>query len=94
MKFDLAKIGEIAKVKGGKRLPKGAEIQDEPTDYPYLRVVDFDEDGLNPIRIKFISGEVHEKISRYTITDEDIYVSIAGTIGKVGMCLHGSQVQI
>lgn len=85
MKFDLAKIGEIAKVKGGKRLPKGAEIQDEPTDYPYLRVVDFDEDGLNPTRIKFISGEVHEKISRYTITDEDIYVSIAGTIGRVGI---------
>ena len=78
-------IGEIAKVKGGKRLPKGYVVQDEPTDHPYLRVVDFDENGLNPRNVKFIPNEVHEKIRRYTISDKDIFVSIAGTIGRVGI---------
>ena len=52
---------------------------------PYLRVVDFDDNGLNSAHVKFISNEVHEKIRRYTITDEDIFVSIAGTIGRVGI---------
>ena len=85
MRLERIKIGEIAKVKGGKRLPHGYDVQDEPTDHPYLRVVDFDDNGLNPAHVKFISNEVHEKIRRYTITDKDIYVSIAGTIGRVGI---------
>ena len=85
MRLERVKIGEIAKVKGGKRLPHGYDVQDEPTDHPYLRVVDFDDNGLNPAHVKFISNEVHEKIRRYTITDKDIYVSIAGTIGRVGI---------
>ena len=85
MRLERVKIGEIAKVKGGKRLPHGYDVQDEPTDHPYLRVVDFDDNGLNPAHVKFISNEAHEKIRRYTITDKDIYVSIAGTIGRVGI---------
>ncbi len=39
-------IGKIAKVKGGKRLPKGKLVQDEKTAHPYIRVVDFGPDGL------------------------------------------------
>lgn len=85
MNIERATIGEIAKVKGGKRLPKGYAVQDEATEHPYLRVVDFDENGLNPSNVKFISNEVHEKIRRYVITDKDIFVSIAGTIGRVGI---------
>ena len=85
MNIERVTIGEIARVKGGKRLPKGYAVQDEPTDHPYLRVVDFDENGLNPSNVKFISNEVHEKIRRYAITDKDIFVSIAGTIGRVGI---------
>ena len=85
MSIERVKIGEIAEVKGGKRLPKGFFVQDDPTDHPYLRVVDFDDNGLNPANVKFITNEVYEKIRRYTIADKDIYVSIAGTIGRVGM---------
>ena len=85
MRFERIKIGEIAEVKGGKRLPKGFGVQADPTDHPYLRVVDFDDNGLNPSNIKFITSEVYETIRQYTITDKDIYVSIAGTIGRVGI---------
>ncbi len=34
--------------------------------------------------IKYISAEVHRQIAKYTIDEEDIYVTIAGTIGDVG----------
>lgn len=78
-------IGEVAKVKGGKRLPKGMEVQDEETAHPYLRVVDCGDDGVDRSNLKFISNEVFEHVSRYTISSDDIYVSIAGTIGRVGI---------
>ena len=78
-------IGEIADVKGGKRLPKGTTIQDEPTAHPYIRVVDFTDDGIDRTNIKYITSSTYEKIKRYTISCEDIYISIAGTIGRVGI---------
>ncbi len=79
------RIGDIAKVKGGKRLPKGMGVQDEETSHAYLRVVDFGTDGIDRSDIKFISQEAFEHVSRYTISSDDIYVSIAGTIGRVGI---------
>ena len=83
--FPDVRIGDVAEVRGGKRLPKGASVQDAPTAYPYLRVVDFGENGINRFNIKFIEEQVHEQISRYKISDQDIYISIAGTIGRVGV---------
>lgn len=79
------RIGEVAKVKGGKRLPKGMEVQDDETAHPYLRVVDFCPDGIDRSNIKYITNEVFEYVKRYTINSDDIYVSIAGTIGRVGI---------
>ena len=81
-------IGEIADVKGGKRLPKGMVVTDEETEHPYLRVVDFANDGIDRSSIKFIDDLAYEKIKRYTISSNDVYISIAGTIGRVGTIPH------
>ena len=78
-------IGEVAKVKGGKRLPKGKVVQDEPTNHPYIRVVDLRSDGLDRSNIKYIDDESYKATWRYTITPEDVYISIAGTVGLVGI---------
>ncbi len=78
-------IGAIADVKGGKRLRQGKVVQDYRTDHPYLRVVDFREDGFDPSNVKYITEDVFRDVSRYTITSDDIYISIAGTIGRVGI---------
>jgi type I restriction enzyme S subunit len=85
MKYQSKKIGEIASVKGGKRLPKGMTVIDEPTPHPYLRVVDFSDYGIDRSNIKYIDEEAFEKIKRYTIDKADVYISIAGTIGRVGI---------
>ncbi|MDI6707433.1 MAG: restriction endonuclease subunit S, partial [Bacillota bacterium] len=82
---DYVTIGDIADVKGGKRLPRGMSVQDEPTAHPYIRVVDFTDDGLDRTNIKYITDSTYDKIKRYTISSEDIYISIAGTIGRVGI---------
>ena len=79
-------IGDIAEIKGGKRVPKGYKLETTPTGYPYIRVADFNENGsVDTDDIHYISKEVHNAIKRYIITTEDIYISIAGTIGKSGI---------
>lgn len=77
-------IGDVAEVKGGKRLPKGKLVQDTPTAHRYIRVTDLTTSGVNEKQVKFIDDETQSKISRYTITPDDVYISIAGTIGLVG----------
>ncbi len=79
------RIGDIAAVKGGKRLPKGHLLQEDLTTHPYIRVTDMKIDGLDTSKIQYISDDTYKRISRYTITDQDIYISIAGTIGLTGL---------
>jgi len=83
--WEAKKLGDIADVRGGKRLPKGEVIIDEKTSHPYIRIVDLNFAGVQLANLNFISNEVFSKISRYTISNEDIYISIAGTIGYVGI---------
>jgi len=85
-KWEMKEIEQIAEVKGGKRLPKGEKLQEEPTDYPYIRVADFLNNGSIDLNtVKYITQEIFNKISRYTISTKDVYISIAGTIGKTGI---------
>ena len=79
-------IGEIAEIKGGKRVPKGYKLITQRTNHPYIRVSDFNDSGSVSLNdIHFISDEVYEGIKRYTISPTDVYISIAGTIGKSGI---------
>jgi type I restriction enzyme S subunit len=82
---DRLTIESLAEVKGGKRLPKGQKLSDEVTEHPYIRVADFTDKGTIDLSgIKYISKEIHEQIKRYVISKDDLYISIAGTIGKTG----------
>jgi type I restriction enzyme S subunit len=82
---DRMSIESLAEVKGGKRLPKGEKLSDDVTDHPYIRVADFTDKGTIDLSgIKYISKEIHEQIKRYVISKDDLYISIAGTIGKTG----------
>ena len=85
MKYQSKKIGEVASVKGDKRLPKVMFVIDDPTSHPYLRIVDFADFGIDRTNIKYIDEEAFEKTKRYTINKADVYISIAGTIGRVGI---------
>lgn len=74
----------FANVKGGKRLPKGQPFAEVQTEFPYLRVVDFKDFSIDTSNLKYLTPQTQEKIKRYTISKDDIYISIAGTIGLVG----------
>jgi type I restriction enzyme S subunit len=84
-KFGAVAIGDIAAIKGGKRLPKDTTFSPIPTKHPYIRVVDFLDLSIKESDLKYISEEVYEPIKHYIITEDDVYVSIAGTTGIVGI---------
>ncbi|PKO08983.1 MAG: restriction endonuclease subunit S [Chloroflexi bacterium HGW-Chloroflexi-2] len=83
--WEMVKLGEVCEVKGGKRLPKGELFANEETPYPYIRVSDFSNGNINTENLKYISNEIHKEIKNYTISSDNVYISIAGTIGLFGV---------
>ncbi|MFP4028466.1 MAG: restriction endonuclease subunit S [Candidatus Brocadiia bacterium] len=83
--WEKVKAGDLCKVKGGKRLPKGEGYAEEKTEFPYLRVVDFSNGSIDPSELQYLKPDTQQKIARYTITCKDVFISIAGTIGVVGI---------
>lgn len=79
------KLGSISLIKGGKRLPPGKKLNDIKTGYPYIRVTDFDSNSVDVNNIKYIDEETYKILDNYKISINDIYISIAGSIGKVGI---------
>ena len=79
-----SRIRTIASVKGGKRLPKGMSFSDTTTEHAYIRVTDMKNRSINTNGLKYISDDVFAAIKSYTISKNDLYVTIAGTIGVVG----------
>lgn len=83
--WEVKTLGDIADVKGGKRAPKGYKLELEPTEHPYITVSDFTDDGtIDTSNLRYVSDDVFAQIKRYTISSNDLYLSIAGTIGKTG----------
>ena len=79
------RIGDVATVKGGKRIPKGYPLLDTPTSHIYIRVTNMKENTLTSDKLKYISDEVFQMIKNYIINKEDLYLTIAGTIGEAGI---------
>ncbi len=77
-------IDKVAKVLGGKRIPKEYSFSQQKTEYPYIRVSNFKNNTIDMLDMKYIECNVFEKIKNYTISSKDVYISIAGTIGLVG----------
>ena len=76
-------LGEIADVKGGKRLPKGVNLIDIPNVHPYIRVRDLNNvlfASLTP-NYAYVDEETQKSISRYIVSTGDVLISIVGTIG-------------
>ncbi len=74
----------IAFVTSGKRLPLGRSLTDNETPHPYLRVTDMRSGTVSLADIKFVPVDVFPVIKRYRIFKDDIFISVAGTLGIVG----------
>ena len=78
------RLGEVCELKGGKRIPAGLSATKEKTNHIYIRVTDMQNNSISDADLVYITDEIFEKIQRYTINKDDLYLTIAGTIGRVG----------
>lgn len=83
-RWEIKKVGDICEVKGGKRLPKGYQLEDEDNAFPYIRVADMYMGGIKQDDIKYVPEDIVDKIKNYKISKDDLFISVAGTLGIVG----------
>lgn len=82
--WEVKELSSISAIKSGKRLPKGSLVTSSKTPYPYIRVIDMNMGYLNLSNIMYVPEYVQPMISKYIISKNDIYISVAGTLGLVG----------
>ena len=78
------RLSSISKVLGGKRIPAGRTLTTENTGHIYIRVSDMQDGGIATDRLMYVPQDIYPSISRYIINSEDIFITVAGTIGRVG----------
>ena len=54
------------------------------TGHIYIRVSDMKDQGINTSALLYVPDDIFPSISKYIINKEDLYITVAGTIGKVG----------
>jgi len=80
------RLGEICEVNGGKRVPAGYKLLTKKTHYVYIRVSDMQNNTIIDTDLHYIEEDIFQKIRNYTISKNDIYMTIVGaTIGKCGL---------
>lgn len=79
------KLGEIAKIKGGKRLPKGSTLIKTKTQHPYIRVRDMGDRFIPTSDLEYVPNDVFPLIKNYTVNKNDVILSIVGSVGLVSI---------
>lgn len=77
-------IAELSEVKSGKRLPLGKSLVSIKNSHPYIRVTDMFYGGVSLKEIMYVPDDVFPAIKNYRIFSDDIFISVAGTLGIVG----------
>lgn len=85
--WEIKKLIDFCDIKGGKRLPKGEELNDLKKGNPYIKVADMTKSKFVVLNksFQFVSDEIQKSISRYIVQKNDIIISIVGTIGLVNI---------
>ena len=91
--WSLIRLGALAEVKGGKRLPKGELLTSIPSAHPYVRITDMQGKWLNiNENTVYVNPSIQHAIRNYTVDRGDVILSIVGhTIGlvaRIGETLH------
>ena len=81
--WEVKTIEELCEVKGGKRLPKGAEYSPTPTPHRYIRVTNLSNGQVDQSQLLYLTPEIQKSIGRYIVNTGDVIISIAGSIGLV-----------
>lgn len=80
-------LGDVAVIKGGKRLPKGKNLISNKTQHPYIRVRDLNNNRTLALtdEFEYVDNDTFQTISRYIVDTNDVIISIVGSIGLVSI---------
>ena len=78
------KLGNIVTVLGGKRIPAGRKLSTEDTGHKYIRISDMKNGSVVTDNLLYVPVDIYPSISKYIICKDDVYITVAGTIGRVG----------
>jgi type I restriction enzyme, S subunit len=82
--WEVKPLDSTAFVTSGKRLPLGHSLTEHETPHPYIRVTDMRPGTVSFSDLKFVPTDAFPAIKRYRIFKDDIFISVAGTLGIVG----------
>lgn len=93
--WEVVRLGDYVDIKGGKRLPAGKILCEQPTAHPYIRIRDLCDSKFVSLTnaFQYIDDSTYDIIRRFTVETGDILISIVGTIGAlccVGKSLNGA----
>jgi type I restriction enzyme S subunit len=75
------RLGDVATIHGGKRLPRGKMLTTLHTNHPYIRITDFCGHKILLNDIQYVANDIQKSISRYTVNAGELVISIVGTLG-------------
>ena len=78
-------LGEVARIGGGKRLPKGTPWSSTTTRHRYIRATDIHDGHVDEAQLVYVPDEVWPTIQRFTVQTSDVIITIAGTIGQLAI---------
>ena len=86
-KWQEVRLGDVCDVKGGKRLPKGVNLVTIKNTHPYIRVRDLGQGKRLQLNqnYEYVDDETQKIISHYIVSEDDVLISIVGTIGLIGI---------
>ena len=84
LNWSWVRLSTIARVLGGKRIPAGRKLSTENTGHIYIRVSDMKDCGVSTEGLLYVPEDIYPSISKYIINSEDVYITVAGTIGRIG----------
>lgn len=82
------RLGDVAIIKGGKRLPKGIELISNPNAHPYIRISDMYVNKTMELTssYRYVDNNTFNKIKNYIVNSGDVILAIVGnTIGLVAV---------
>ena len=83
--WEWCRLGSIVSICGGKRIPVGKHLTTNNTGHKYIRVADMKNHSILQDDIHYIQDDVYQMIKKYTISKDDLYITVAGTIGSIGI---------
>lgn len=84
--WEIKTIGNIADVKGGKRVPKGMTLTSYDTGHPYIKAGNLKNGTVIDDEMMYVPDDVLPHIKKYTVNSGDVYITNVGAcIGDCGI---------